>query len=204
MAANIYTFRVHEKTEDVASFRARIIDFLAKLDGSYVICREVDANRPHYQGWVRTELKLQALRKRVKTAFPEIRGNEDYSIGKVKEFDRYQRYTVKGTITSEPDVVCMLGHGIDREYILTQYAEFWKQNVTIVRSSQTIMSAAKEWWEKAEAPTRRDLAAYICDVLTERNKDLNIYKIRNIINAVIYSCDPTGREVVLDEIVSRL
>lgn len=200
MASNIYAIRIHEINPDQGS---RLISLLDKLDASYVIAREHEANRPHFQGWIRTEMVIGTLRVKVKTAFPEAVGNKGYSLKKVKDFERYQRYTLKGTIQQHPDVVCMRGIGLDTQYVEQQYAEYWKQNVAIVRSTQTLIAAGIDWWSKAHEPTRRDLAKFICDTLVERNKEINVFKVRNIMNSIVYQMSPTHQEILLDEIVNK-
>lgn len=207
MTTKYYAVRIHadELGDDC---HGRVRRFFQGVDGSYVMACETEATRTHFQGWIKTITALGTLRARLKAAFPECVGNKGYSLGKCREFEAYQRYVCKGTITQPPRITCKCGMGITDEYISGMYAEYWRQNEKIVRNTSTLAAAtadyARRLMEQGCVVSRRDLARFCCDAVIERNKpEINVFRIRNIVNRVMYEVDHDAREIILDEIVNR-
>lgn len=201
--ANVYAIRVHELADD---FRDRIVGFVESTGGSYVVARETNANRIHYQGWVRCELKPQTFRVRLKKAFPECIGNKGYSVSAVKDIEAYGRYVLKGTKEDYADVVCACGLEITEEYLAREHRAYWSKAEKPGKSNRSVVEEVHEWvMEKSKMHdiTRRDIAKRICDTMAARKKGINTYYIRTLVNTVEWLKDPACQENILDEIVNK-
>ena len=208
MASNVYAVRVHELAGD--DTKRRLLDLCEGLTGSYVFARETDAARTHFQGWVRTDIKPQAFRVRVKKAFPECKGNKGYSITAVKDFEAYQRYILKGAdADSLPDVVCFSGLELGPAQIKDAHAAYWESKTVKkpAKSQPGIVSQVREWadaqeWDDIDEH-REDVARYVCDVITGANKPLNLSYARFVYNAVMYQRSGRFQKMFVDKIVSE-
>lgn len=201
--ANVYTVRIHELADDS---RHRVIAFCESSGGSYVVARETDASRTHFQGWVRTDIKDQAFRARLKKAFPECVGNKGYSLGKVRDFEAYGRYILKGTKEDVADVVCYSGLEITPEYLANEHRAYWSKAEKPGKSNRSIVEEVHEWVVEKMSyreVNRREIAARVCDTLVARKKALSIFYVRGVVNTVAYLTDTTSREIILDEIVNK-
>lgn len=70
-----------------------------KHHAGHIVALEVDAERPHLQGYFLLSNKdnnLQIFRKWLKKTFG-LEGNKDYSLSKVKNSEDYKKYIVKET-----------------------------------------------------------------------------------------------------------
>lgn len=201
--ANVYAIRIHELADD---FRRRVVAFVEGTGGSYVVARETDANRNHYQGWVRCDVKPQAIRARLKKAFPECVGNKAYSISAVKDFEAYSRYILKGTKEACADVVCACGLEITQEYLVNEHRAYWSRAEKPGKSNRNLVEEVHEWVVERQQTgrvCRRDIAQRVCDVITSRKKALNTFYARSVVNTVAYLSDMDAREIILDEIANK-
>lgn len=201
--SNVYALRIHELADDC---RSRIASFVESSGGSYVVAREADANRIHYQGWLRCDVKPQALRARLKKAFPECVGNKGYSISNVKDFDAYSRYILKGTKDSMADVVCACGLEITSEYLQNEHRAYWSRAEKPGKSNRSLVEEVHEWVierQRTQEVSRRDIAERVCEAVTSRKKPLNTFYVRSVVNSVAYLSNRQMREIILDEIINK-
>lgn len=201
--SNVYAIRIHELADDC---RSRVIAFVQGCAGSHVVARETDANRIHYQGWLRCDIKPQALRVRLKKTFPECVGNKGYSISAVKDFEAYARYILKGTKDSMADVVSACGLEVNEEYLQNEHRAYWSRAEKPGKSNRSIVEEVHEWIverKQTHDVCRRDIAERVCEVLTSRKKPLNTFYVRSVVNTVAYLSDRDMREIILDEIVNK-
>lgn len=200
---NVYALRVHELADD---FARRVTSFVQDAGGSYVVARETDANRVHFQGWLRSDIKPQALRARFKKAFPECVGNKGYSICAVKDFEAYSRYILKGTKETMADVVCYQGLEVTEQFLMNEHRAYWSRNEKAGKSNRSVIEEVHEWVIEQKCHrgvTRRDIAEKVCNVMTARKKALNTFYVRGVVNTIAYLSDTTMKEIILDEIVNK-
>lgn len=201
--SNVYALRIHELADSV---RNRLIHLLEGIPGSYVVAREIEAERPHYQGWIRTEIKPQALRVRLKKAFPECVGNRAYSLKAVKDFEAYSRYILKGTRSTQPDIVAYQGLALSPEYIANEHRAYWSRAEKASKSNRSVIEEVHAWAveeARERSVSRRDLAEYACGLIASRKKPINTFYVRGVINTVAYLTNDVSREIILDEIVNK-
>lgn len=202
--ANEHAIRIHELGDDT---RSRLCDFVKSIAGSYVFARETDATRTHLQGWIRCDLKQQALRARLKKAFPECVGNKGYSISLVKDHEKYARYILKGTKEEIADIVCYCGLQIDEEYLQAEHRAYWSTHGKPSKSNRSIVEDVEEWATSQKWPDvfdrRRDVAQRVCDVITARKKAMNLFYARGVYNTVMYRMDNRFAENFVEEIISK-
>lgn len=201
--ANVYALRIHELADDC---RRRVIALCESTGGSYVVAREADAARPHFQGWIRTDIKDKALRSRVKKAFPECIGNKGYSLGKVRDLEAYSRYVLKGTREEIADIVAAYGLEITPEYLANEHRAYWSAAEKPSKSNRSLVEEVHEWaveQRREKEVTRRDIAQRVCDTLAARKKAISVFHVRGVTNTVAYLTDLMSREIIIDEIVNK-
>jgi len=148
-----YAIRIHELDETI---RHKLGSFLDSISGSYVIARETyECMRPHFQGWIRTETLIPALRERLYRAMPEIRGrgkgrgNAVYSLSHVRDIDRYQYYILKGSPTELPDIIFRSGVALSSDDITVMHKKYWESKTETTsnakrNTTQTLIDWVKE------------------------------------------------------------
>lgn len=199
--ANAYTIRVHEINDTI---RERLVRQLERTGGSFLLVRETQANRAHYQGWVRTDLTQQTFRVRIKNALPECVGNRAYSIGAVRDLEAYFAYMMKGTREEVPDVVAYWGIDLSEEIIRDKHRAYWSLHDKPTKdNTKSVMSELREWASLQELPTRAELARKACDIMVGRHKVLNLFYVRALVNSVAYQTNHDERENIIDEIVNK-
>lgn len=199
--ANVYAIRVHELGGD---FRGRVVSFVEATGGSYVVARETDATREHFQGWLRCDVKPQTLRVRFKKAFPECVGNKSYSISAVKDFDAYSRYVLKGTREEVAQVVCYRGIELSADYLQQQHRAYWSKAEKPGKSNRSLVEEVHEWvCEQSETVDRRTIARRVCDTLAARKRGINTFYVRSIVNTVQWLTQYEAREIICDEISNK-
>lgn len=201
--ANVYAIRIHDLADD---FRRRVSSFFEGTGGSYVVARETDASRAHFQGWVRCDLKDQALRARLKKSFPECVGNKGYSISKVKDEEAYGRYILKGTKEAIADVVCFHGLTVTEEFLMNEHRAYWSRAEKPSKSNRSMIEEVHEWTvEKMKEAhvSREDIARRICETLAARKKSISVFHVRGMTNTIEWLCDRDRQELILQEIVNK-
>lgn len=202
--ANEHAIRIHEIDQET---RGRLLRFVEGIGGSYVFARETEAARSHFQGWIRCDIKQQALRARLKKAFPECVGNRGYSISQVKDHEAYSRYILKGTKETIADIVCYSGIEINADYLASEHRAYWSTHEKPSKSNRSIVEDVEEW-VKAQKWTdidekRREVAMRVCDTITGRKKALNMFYARAVYNSVMYrNSDPFQRNFI-EELISK-
>lgn len=199
--AHEYAVRIHEFSDDVCS---RLCDFVKSIPGSYVFARETEATRAHFQGWIRSDIKQQAFRVRLKKAFPECVGNKQYSITMVKCHDSYARYILKGTRDHIADIVCFSGIQITRQYLQAEHDAYWSSHP---EKQKSILDEVEAWammqkWSDVYEK-RRDLAKRVCDAASFRNKGMNVFFLRSLFNTLMYRLDGRFADDIVSEIISK-
>lgn len=190
--AQMLTFRVDE-VEGVT--RASVQEFVSKNSTSHCICYEISdvQQKPHYQGWIVTELSIQTMQNRIKKQWPAVkgasrgRGSGKYSCAKVRK-DTYQAYCLKGTPTELPDIVSgVLPVGYDLE---AEHRKWWSNHastsprkVHIVEEGITVFSS-REWPADFDVCAKR---AEVCDWLKGKyqGRGQNSFLFKNYINGIL-------------------
>lgn len=197
--ANVYALRIHELADDS---RRRVVALCESSGGSYVVARETDATRTHFQGWVRTDVKPQAFRARIKKAFPECVGNKGYSCATVRDFESYSRYILKGTKHAFAEVVCYSGLQVTEEYLASEHRAYWSKAEKPGKSNRSLLEEVHEWTVekmKDEEVSRRDIARRVCETLAARKRPINTFYVRGLSNTVQWLVDLQAREIILDD-----
>lgn len=202
--AYLHAVRVHEIGDRALD---RLTTLVRAIDGSYVFAKEVDATRVHYQGWIRCDVKPQALRVRLKKAFPECVGNKGYSLTAVKDEDAYKRYILKGTKEEMAQVVCHCGIEITSEYLAAEHRAYWSKAEKAGKSNRSVVEEVSEWVAAQEWPDvlskEYAVAERVCDVITSKKKPLNMYYAEGVYNTVMYRASDEFKEIMIRKIISK-
>lgn len=207
-----YKVRIHECNDTVT--RDRVREFFGRFDGAVFIVYETEANRSHYQGivwWSGTE---DALRKRIRPFF-NVTGNDQYSVGKVNNYEAHTRYLCKGPDKKRgnpPDVVCMCAIDID---VGKKHEEFWDENDALRKKVkkepggktqvEEVLQRVKamDWKGYTAMAKRREVAQQVVNVMTERNTGVNMFQARGLFNAVMLRIDGEFRDGFVEELISK-
>lgn len=200
-----YAVRIHEVTADI---RERLLEFVKKVDGSYVFVRETDANRSHYQGWVRCDMKQQTFRVRLKKMFPDCVGNKGYSVSNIRDFEAYSTYILKGTREELPDVLCYSGIELTEQTIADAHRAYWSKAEKPSKSNKAIVEEVTDWalaqgWEGDMYQRQWDVAKQVCDTIVGKKKPLNMFYARGVFNSVMYRLDSGFSKGFISELLEK-
>lgn len=218
--ANTYTLRV-DAVEGIT--RDKIINF-CKSSGfvDHVVVYEVSTQtqKPHYQGYVTTDIKHQAYQKRVIKAFPEVvatgcRGGRGmYSAGVVKDVDAYHRYIMKGTSTSPPDVVSSsIQLNLHELWEASQTAEVAKKrrDASTVDKTKHIVQRGIEHFKMVEwscdTDERRkqsEVFYWVANDMRDAGKLHDDFLVCKYINSILIGVSPESLAYIHDRVLNRL
>lgn len=203
-----YAVRVHVCNGYVT--RAAVRDLFGSLDGAVFVVYETDAEREHYQGIVWWEsLTRRALTDRIRERF-HVTGNKQYSVKKVKDYDKYVRYLCKGPTKKRgelPDVVCH--QAIDIE-VSKRHVEYWDENDRLKKKakeqgSKCIIETVIQQLQGVDLTEgkRYEVGRTVVSVLRESNRGINMFQARGIFNAVMIRIDKQFEASFIDELISK-
>lgn len=188
--ATIYAVRVHQ-VDGVTD--ERISEFFGNIQSSYVIARESDSSRVHYQGWLVTEMKDVTIRARLKKAFPECVGNKGYSLKPLRETPEvYMRYCMKGTETQGPVIVCAQGLEWTQDWIAEQHTKFWSdERAKAYGYKKAKMNVTEQIWAEVDEVSKvrpvkvEDVVDIILENWTAVGKPFDTYSVKRLTNTIL-------------------
>jgi len=210
-----YAIRVHELDDTI---RQKLGTFLEGINGSYCIARETyECTRPHYQGWIRTETKIPALRERLYRSMPEVRGsgkgrgNSAYSLATVRDIDRYKYYILKGSPQNLPDIVFRSGYDISEDDINRMHTEYWNSRTTSNASEKRnttnkILDWAKEQsFENMSAHDIEDIVgSKIIEEYIKAEKLMMLHQMNGLYNLVMCTVNPQYKRDFHHRLLGRM
>lgn len=215
-----YSLRLDER--DGVS-RDRVIDFCRKGGyDEYIVVHELASvtGKPHFQGYVRTDVRPQAYQKRVINAFPELvaRGGSGkrggYSAAPIKDIDAYRRYIMKGTATAVPDVVITsIQLSLDELWRESRKVEDKKAQRAACGDDETIFGrgiahfrdVAANWDSgMSQDDKHREVCRWLLRDYVDRKKAPNDFLIRSYITGILNAVDEASFEFAVHRIVDKL
>jgi len=215
-----YSLRLDER--DGVS-RDRVIDFCRKGSyDEYVVVHEVASvtGKPHFQGYIKTDVKPQAYQKRVIAAFPELvaRGGSGkrggYSAAAIKDIEAYRRYIMKGTSTSLPVViVSSIQLSLEELWSEARKVEDKKAQRAASGDDESIFGrgvahfrdVAKNWSDcLSQDEKHREVCRWLLRDYVERKKAPNDYLIRSYITGILNVVDEASFDYCVRRIVDKL
>lgn len=207
--ANYLTFRVDE-VEGVT--RESIKAFVEKYSVSHCVCYEISdkTKKPHYQGWIRTDVTSQTMGNRIKAQWPAVVSNKrgkssgKYSSAPVRK-ESYQYYCLKGTPTELPDIVTRTNtlddfdvESIHRKW-WSQYASTQPKNVHIVEEGIEVFKSF-EWSCSPDdlAMKRLEVAKWLS--IKYAGKGKNSFLFKNYINGILTEVDESYNDQFCSQI----
>lgn len=229
--ANYLTFRIDElpaTTIDVdgkhvecpAVTRESVVSFLHKNVGAHCVAYEISdkTQKPHFQGWVYTDLSKQTLANRIKSTWPQVKGARGRSKGKyscapVRKPESYPLYVLKGTREHVADIVSMqlrLDEVIDLE---ASHRQYWSRDTSSVPKNMHVVDEAIEfynhypWGHDQQDPLSKRTA--VCEFIVRRlietkKTSHDVYRTRTWVNSVCNQCDPEFRQIFVAEVCNRV
>lgn len=209
--SNLFAIRIHDDCLGTTVHGSDVLSkFLSTLGSSgYCVCRETEASRVHYQGWIRTDMKLQALRVRIKKAFPDAVGNKGYSLRVVRDFlgtekgVGYRDYCLKGTRDALADVVAIYALDVTDEMKKEAHERYWRVCGQKRGASQgTLAERVYAWAHSVTDVTHRDIIEHTCNSIVESGKPLMFHYVRGVVNSVLFKMSSGEKDRIVDYIQS--
>lgn len=163
----------------------KLIEFLDKDGGSYLVVRELEDSNPHFHAVVHSKRKLQAFRSAfVRACVPPGGGNRAYSLTLVRDLDKYERYLCKGAaLEEEPQVVASNGLKYDASWIAETHERYWSENQAIKEARAKLPVAEFTLLEcrdrKVPYHDKKAIALVYIRELVQRRKAINIFSVRS-------------------------
>ena len=207
--SNLYTFRVDE-VEGVT--RETIVSFLGKMSCRHVVVREISdvTKKPHYQGWVYSDLSIQSWQNKIKQQWPNVRGTTrgrssgHYSCAVVRK-DTYKSYCLKGTPTELPDVVSMQLAAFEEIDIAGLHRQWWSQQASTSPKKVHIVEEGIEVFRSRDwsygvdhIEKRREVAEWIINKY--EGKGVNSFLVKNYINGILCVVDTSYKQQYIDQL----
>lgn len=169
---------------------SKLTAFLDSDGGAYLVVRELAESNSHYHAIIHSKKKLPAFRSAfVRAVLDGQHGNGAYSITRVKDIDKYERYMTKGDSEAElPVVVGRNGVKYNDEWVRETHDRYWKVNDELnakrrkLSMVEAVVCMAKE--EKIAWSNREKLALLYIRELADRDKAINIFSVRSNLNLV--------------------
>lgn len=184
----MYHVRIHEVdgVDDNS-----IADFMCGLDGPYVISKETEAKRVHYQGFVISRIKEGTIRARIKKAFPTAVGNKGYNLKEAEKPESLPRYICKGdSKDAPPTVVCKRGIMYTDDWVAEQHKLYWEHELAEARELKKAKQNVTEViWEKVDQiegeVTCQKVVSIIVDCYTAVGKAYDLWGVRRLRNVIM-------------------
>lgn len=196
--ANYLTFRVDE-VDGVT--RESVCSFLTENVGCHVVCFEISdkTKKPHYQGWVRTDLSSQTFANRIKKRWPAVCSNQrgkstgKYSAAPVRK-ESYASYILKGTPTELPDIVSKQLPPFEVLDVESLHRKWWSQHVSTAPKAVTIVEEgievfAHHVWHESQVHNRLEVAHWLSEKYKGKGK--NSFLFKNYINGILSEVNPS-------------
>lgn len=186
------TFRV-DVVEGVT--RESVVEFVSSNSTSHCVCYEISekTKKPHYQGWIWTDVTEQTMKNRIKKKWPAVAGKQrgrssgKYSCAPVRK-STYEAYCLKGTESELPDIVTgQLPMGYDLE---AEHRKWWSQYASSIPKSVHVVEEGIEVFSSKEWPSDYDVCAKrgeVCDWLKSKysGRGQNSFLFKNYINGIL-------------------
>lgn len=215
--ATWYSLRVtpvEEGVFDVCS--ERLQKFLAKHAESYVVCREYGKKQGglHFQCWATTHESRKNFSQNLRNMMGDgiAKGNKGAGMNEegIRCPEALQRYVMKGERRGAlPHVICGQVLNFGDEYIETYHNAYWDQNDAMVASVkekktglyQQLMDFAIS---HNGVPTREELCQKYVQICMEIDKPIDVFRARPVVNLVWSKSNPAARQMIVDEMMSRI
>lgn len=166
----------------------KLVQFLDDGGGAYFVVREGGAENPHFHAVQQSGKTLAAYRSKfVRTVLDGAHGNGAYSITKVKDEDKYDRYMCKGESNAvQPDVVAKNGIKYTPGWVADTHERYWATNEELQakRAKLTVCEAVLAACKDAALDwrARERIAELYIRELVRRDKVINIFSLKSSVN----------------------
>jgi hypothetical protein len=159
-----------------------------EISGWAVRETNADDGNEHVHWFLKTRIKIQALRTQFNRDIPELKGNGAYSLAAVRDVLKYVRYMAKGDDANcEPEVVWTNGIQWSSEYISDLHEQYWEENRKMKKRKagaliddvfDTLRDAGVEWKD------RTAIAEAVLKELVARSRAINTFAVRGMVNVL--------------------
>lgn len=203
------TFRVDE-VEGVT--RASVVSFLSSY--RHFVVREIgeETGKPHYQGWLWTDVTPVTMGNRIKAQWPAVKGaargrsSAHYSCAPIRK-PSYEIYCCKGGGPTEPpDVVSIqpaIGEHIDVE---ANHRQWWSSKAATPAKDIHIVTegiatfSSYDWPDDDVVEKRLVVARWMIRKMEGKGHDS--YRMRSWLNGIMNRVDPTHERRFAEQLAS--
>lgn len=172
----MFTIRFHTTDEE------RVTEWVTTNARHWFVVRETDATRTHFQGVIKSDKNIRALRESIRRDFEDLSGNKGYSL---KECDAGMiKYLCKGPSKEDQE---------DPEVIINNFVDnvdelhnaWWAEREKIEkRKKLTVLQELLQWHQDNTLATRQQLAVKAMEIVVERNQTVR----KNIVVSWVDTC----------------
>jgi len=195
----MFKIRIHKDyLDDVSKFEDYKL-FMVHEHGS--------AARAHYQGIISWDKTMQALRARVKSMFPSLKGNGSYSIGKLEdEYDDYITYLCKGDSCDKKPQIIINSMNIEVD---SRHEQYWKRNAELKKDKKKPKKLLERIFERHPINIKDDTSDYhlacqsIYQFYIDESRPINPTIIGGLVRTYLAQQSDYHKANVLEWLMSR-
>lgn len=195
----------------ITSQEQKYVDFIKRQTKNAVIVFEdadEEVNRDHMHAIIELNVKLQTFRNNFLKAFPEIKGNGNYTLRQNDDTEANYRYVCKGKSENDlPNVVVNLKD----ISVVDFHKKYWENNKkgkkqkrdttkTFVRQcADECMEIRNDW--KNDLLCRKIVLGIVMRNLGEKGKAFDSIVVRRLVNGVMNILDPQGMTAYMEYLI---
>lgn len=203
--------------QDFAVVAALLSAWLSGNATEYLAVRETLPDNDHIHVYLQTSKNAQALRKSFITKFPDLKGNEGYSLKACNTTpEEYVKYCCKGAAHGQaPVVVCRQSLVYTPDRIAELHEAYWATNLEIQAAKRRRLLTRATVVEQVEAECKRTavrasdreaIAKVYISLYVGLKKPISIFHAKSVLNTV--SCLLEGgvdaSDILAADIAARL
>lgn len=158
----MFAIRFHTDNEE------HVMDWIHDNAKDWFVVRETDATRSHYQGIIKSEKTIKALRDSIRRTFTELTGNKGYSLKECNE--GFINYLCKGPSKEHQEDPIVIADTFVSN-VMERHSAWWDANRLMEkRKKLTVLQELLEWHKDHPDATRPQLGHRACEIVLERNQ----------------------------------
>jgi hypothetical protein len=178
----------------IASIEQKYIDYIKANTLSCLVVQEnadEDINRDHMHAQIMINIQMKSWRNKFKEAFPDLKGNSDYSLTLVRDTMKMDYYICKGKDVASPPCI-RYRHGIryTEEYIKSCHDQYWIINKEVKKKEKMDKLGIRDEVVKlckdhgTSWSDRDTITEYFLLVMKKYGKDIDIFRARARIQGI--------------------
>lgn len=201
-----FAVRFREKYIDILRFN-EFLDKLFSEGAGYFFVKESGSveDNVHYQGIIKTDIKQDALRKRIQKVITK-KGNDSYSFKLVREPERYRTYLMKGPNNIElPEIYRRNLIDFSKEKIKEMHHKYWYEKEHTKDKTKCMIDHLHDKLSQYEnGDTTSEVVKEIIHYYIVNKKPMNMFHMKSQARLLCCMLSEDYKTVVFNEIMRDL